>query len=130
MKKPSLLLFILLFFFCYCNKSSEDNAVVESTCYSGKFVATGCHGTAIIQIVSPRDKELESSVFKADDQSIEYNYVVSTIIPERFRDGNPFHFTIDTLSAIGVTTQECLWPKYSAVFGNMSVGDCDSSVHQ
>jgi len=128
MKKITFLC-LLSFVLFACNKNSDARkSSTDSICYTGKIIAKGCYGNAIIQVLKPQEAFLKESVYKNGNDQPLLEYVISTNVPlpNEYSAGDQFYFQVKEFSVIGATTAECIWPKYSAEIQSMSKHSCDS----
>ena len=113
---------------CKKSQQSADDARLPSVCYQGKFLnGIACSDVAAIQLINPLVDDLDLS-YKAADDSI-YTAGIAVILPESFRDGVPFYFTMDSLGRTPPHLANCFYvPKYSAVIKPISRQPCKTET--
>lgn len=98
---------MVVFFVCSCKKTDED---IASICFEGKFIGNGCW--SVIQILSPLDERFKNS--KWIGNTIQYNYAVGIgSLPEKYKNGKSFYFTISKIDSNFIYTTNCNIPKYT-----------------
>jgi hypothetical protein len=114
MKYLPILLLITLFVFA-CKKETTSR---QQTCWKGKYIGEGCW--PVIQILDPVDESVHTAQFGV------YDHTIGTgSLPDRFKDGNPFYFTISKVDSNKIYLTYCLPTKYFVVLNNLSDSACE-----
>lgn len=119
--KLLLLTIVLISFISGCNKTQEN---IAPTCFKGKYIGNGCW--PVIQILEPIDKKLKESRWETD--TMQYDYAVGTgALPDKYKDSNPFYFTISGIDSNIVHTANCSIPKFTISINTFSDSACKIS---
>ncbi len=111
---------ILLGFCCSCSKSNDN---LSKVCYKGKYVGEGCW--PVIQIIKPLDDKFKNSTWGTS--TVIYNNAVGVgLLPDKYKDGTPFYFTISKIDSNIVHTDNCTVPKYSIAINNYTDSLCNN----
>ncbi len=112
---------LVIFFCCSCNKTQDD---INLTCFKGKFIGEGCW--PVIQIIEPIDERFKNSRWGTSTTIYDYSVGVGTL-PDKYKDGNPFYFTISKIDSNMVHTANCSAPQYYIVINTYSDSACKIS---
>lgn len=113
---PVLVLLTFLVFAC-----KKETGTGQQTCYKGRYVGEGCW--PVIQILEPLDESVPTAQYGVYDHSIGIG-----ILPEQFKDGKPFYFTISQVDSNKLYLTYCMPTKYFAVLSNLSFSACELRV--
>jgi len=118
----SLVVITLLIFFSFsCSKT--QNTII-STCFKGQFIGEGCW--PVIQIIEPIDERFKDSRWGTSTTIYDYSVEVGTL-PDKYKDGKPFYFTISKIDSNMVHTANCSTPQYFIVINTYSDSACKIS---
>ncbi|HRP55733.1 hypothetical protein [Agriterribacter sp.] len=88
-----------------CNKESHK------TVFKGKYMAKSCW--PVIQILEPLDEKFKEPKWYDVISDSSYNYCVGVgEVPEKYRDGKPFYFTIKSITRDPPSLAYCIPTKY------------------
>jgi hypothetical protein len=100
--KP-VLIFLLLSVFMFSCKKSRVNT--QQTCYKGRYVGEGCW--PVIQLLEPLYESVPTAQYGS------YKHVVGTgVLPERYKNGTVFYFTIQQIDSNKIYLTYCAPTKY------------------
>ena len=108
----SLILIPLLFGSC-----EKGVKTTKSTCFKGRYIAKGCW--TVIQLLEPLDASLPTSPYGQYE-----NAFGSGDLPDKFKDGQPFYFTVNHVDSNMTVLDYCTPTKYSAAIDNLSATPC------
>lgn len=120
MKMLSVLFLLACILFLSCGK---DQAGAEKVCYKGRYVGDGCW--SIIQVLEPFNLPVAGTQWQNKDST--YRNVFGTgEIPEKYKDGKPFYFIIDSIAADPFHTMHCNTAGYVAAINSYSDSNCEA----
>lgn len=103
-----------------CSKQETD---LKKTCFKGKYIGEGCW--PVIQIIEPLDSKFKDSKWLYKDSI--YEHAVGTgPLPDKYKDGKAFYFTINSIDSNQITTANCSIPKYSIGLNSYSDSACQT----
>ncbi|MBX2923921.1 MAG: hypothetical protein KF746_17110 [Chitinophagaceae bacterium] len=105
------ILICLLFF--SCNKSGDK------ILFKGKFIGVACPNWDVIQVLEPMDKRFKESSWILND-SVYTGAVSAGMLTEQYKTGQPFYFTIKSVTQDIPHPQICSLPKYAIVIESCS----------
>jgi hypothetical protein len=118
----SLLIFLLLsLLFLSCEKSKTN---AKQTCFKGRYVGTGCW--PVIQLLEPLDGSLPTALYGFHDTLYEHTFGTGEI-PEQYKDGRPFYFTVTDIDSNIIYQTYCTPTKYVVVIGSFSDSACPTT---
>ena len=113
-----------------CEKSHlQSNSIVESTCYKGKFLnGIECNSPlAVVEILDPAFDSLNLSY--TDFQGQPHNAAIGLFIPDEFKNGETFYFSIDSIYVTPAHTANCFSvPSYTARVKHIGKSSCNSDT--
>jgi len=128
MNRIAILLLLVSMFLFACDKENSGNEQTNEnkTCFKGRYVGEGCW--PIIQALEPFDTRFNNSQWQNRDSV--YEHCVGTgSLPEKYKDGRPFYFTVDSLLSDPVHTMHCNTATYFAVIKSYSDNACTTTDH-
>ena len=112
---------LVIFFCCSCNKTQDD---INLTSFKSKFIVERCR--PVIQIIEPIDERFKNSRWGTSTTIYDYSVGVGTL-PDKYKDSNPFYFTISKIDSNIVHTANCSAPQYYIVINTYSDSACKIS---
>jgi hypothetical protein len=114
---------------CEKSSTSQKASVGEDICFEGKFLNTiACNDTSAVQILSPVVGDSLNLAYKGPDGK-NYTAAVAADIPENFRDGEVFYFTVDSIYHTESYLMNCLYvPTYSVSIKTISRAPCSAKT--
>src|SRR4051812_1172129 len=96
----SIMLLSLLFVAC-----EKDKTSAMQSCYKGRFIGEGCW--TVIQLLEPSNGSLPTSTYG------NYDHTFGTAnVPEKYKNGQPFYFTVNKVDSNKIYLTYCLPTKY------------------
>jgi len=96
----TMLLFSLIMFSC---RKSQLN--LQQTCFKGRYVGEGCW--PVIQLLEPVEGSVPTTSYGI------YEHAVGTgLLPEKYKDGKPFYFTVHQIDSNKIYQTYCIPTKY------------------
>lgn len=110
-----------------CDKTESSNIVIDPVCYQGKFLnGISCSNVAAVQILSPKIDSIDLNYKAADLQ--QYEAAIALTIPDDFKDGEIFYFTLDSIYVTPAHLANCFYvPKYSSHVKVVSRTSCSAT---
>ena len=119
---------ILIFCSFACSKQQADylsTDLVMTRCFKAKFVGDGCW--PVIQVLNGTGFMLNSKWQAMAAGSKQYDSTVTvTSLPDRFKDGHTFYFTVSKVDSDIVHVMNCNTPKYVLEISKFSDSSCTS----
>ena len=122
------LTFVIALFTISCSKDktkAQDD--FKNICFQGRYIGKDC--SDVVQIISPVGKlNLKNSSWARNDSTsnyVEFENVIGTQLPDKYKDGNPFYFHINFIGPLGIHTMNCAGPLNVAELVNLSRTPCD-----
>ncbi len=120
MKTLSFMFLAICFLNFSCSKQENNLA---KTCFKGRYVGEGCW--SVIQIIEPLDARFNVSKWVDRDSIYEHSVGVGPL-PDKYKNGAPFYFTISSIDSNQITTAYCSIPKYSIGLNFYSDSACQT----
>ncbi|MBE7173480.1 MAG: hypothetical protein INR73_23100 [Williamsia sp.] len=115
-------LFIAMMITCiYLSSCAKDQTGASKSCYKGRYIGSGCW--PIVQVLESLDADFAKSHWQ-DRDSVYKNVFGVGYIPEKYKDGRSFYFTIDSVLQNPVHTMNCNTAGYFAVIKWYSDSSC------
>lgn len=100
-----------------CQKDQPND---KQTCYMGRYVGEGCW--PVVQVLKPLDGSIPTGLYGS------YEHSVGTgILPEKYKDGKPFYFTINQIDSNSIYLTYCIPTKYLIAISSFSDSACNAS---
>jgi hypothetical protein len=110
-----LTIVLLITFLIYgCQKEGRAR---HTTCYKGRYVGAGCW--SVLQLLEPLDGSLPTAPY-----GVYENTVGTGSLPERFKDGKPFYFTVSQVDSNKIYLTYCMPTKYFITLSTFSDSAC------
>ena len=119
------------FVFCSiaCSKQHDEYIATDpvmTQCFKAKYVGDGCW--PVIQVQNGKGFMLNSKWQSMDAGSRQYDSTVTvTSLPEQYKDGHTFYFTISKVDSNIVHVMNCNTPKYVLEISRFSDSSCTSA---
>lgn len=117
-----MLAMLILIFVCFgCEKNNTDSS---SICFKGKYLGEGCW--TVIQIIEPIDARFTKSTWGTVDTTYKHAVGIRSL-PDNYKSGKPFYFTISSIDSNLVHTANCSIPQYTIGINAFSDTQCTIS---
>ena len=117
---------ICIFCAVSCAKQQDEYIATDpviTTCFKGKFVGDGCW--PVIQVLNGKGFMLNSKWQAMTAGARQFDSTVTvTNLPEKYRDGNMFYFTVSRVDSNIVHVMNCNTPKYVLEIVRFSDSSC------
>ena len=114
-----ILLFVLLLLFLFsCTKA---DITTKQTCFKGRFIAEGCW--TVVQLLEPIDESLPTAQYATQDEVYEHTFGTGSL-PDKYKNGQPFYFTVNHIDSNIIYETYCLPTKYVASIDSISDVPC------
>ena len=111
----TLLTFLLLSLLTLSCEKDQTNQ--RETCYKGRYIGEGCW--PVIQLLEPFDGSIPRSQYGVYEQAVS-----TESLPDKYKDGKPFYFTISKVDSNRIYLTYCIPTKYFITISNLSNSAC------
>jgi len=126
MKTNTLIFFTIILVVISCQKNNTlKNKSIQDIVFQGKYLGEGC--ASVIQVTEPSLKgiglkpaETRWGMPLENRDTIYDNAVAAGVIPEAYKDGETFYFTVSRIDTVGFILDYCSTPKFSFVIKSIS----------
>lgn len=133
MKRFTVLLILLTFWVSSCKKdNSLRNKPLQDIVFQGKYLGEGCW--SVIQVIKPSLTTIEIDpsatqwigALSSGHDTLYHNTVGAGVIPEMYRNGDTFYFTVSKIDSNLHYLTNCSPTKYVFTIKTISFDESDN----